>query len=106
MGGRAGACMPIWMHGHFVGSFLLNRGLSMTLKQSLAGAVAFVALASAAGAADMQPVLKAPAVVEQQATGYVEIYSGWAGTRETRTNCSPCESNLIRLDGWALGGAA
>jgi len=77
----------------------------MTLKQSFAGAVACAALLSTAHAADLQPVLKAPAAVEQQATGYVEIYSGWAGTRDTRTNCSPCESNLIRLDGWALGGA-
>ena len=55
----------------------------MTLRQSLAGAVAFVALASAAGAADLQPVLKAPAAVDQQATGYVEVYSGWASTKST-----------------------
>ena len=40
----------------------------MTLKQSFAGAVACVALMSAAHAADLQPVLKAPAAVEQQAT--------------------------------------
>jgi opacity protein-like surface antigen len=73
----------------------------MTLKQSLAGAVAFVALASAAGAADLQPVLKAPAAAEQQATGHVEVYSGWASTRET---CSGCDSSL-RTNGWALGGA-
>jgi hypothetical protein len=78
----------------------------MTLKHSLAGAVAFVALASAAGAADMQPVLKAPGVVDQQATGYVEIYSGWASTR---SSISPCEvedgCSSIRLNGWAWGGA-
>ena len=38
---------------------------------------------SAAHAADLQPVLKAPAAVEQQATGYVEVYSGWASTRSS-----------------------
>jgi hypothetical protein len=100
MGGRAGACMPVWMHGHSVGSFLLNRSPSMTLKHSLAGAVAFLALASAAGAADMQPVLKAPpAAVDQQATGYVEVYSGWANTRSENGD------ETARLSGWALGGA-
>jgi opacity protein-like surface antigen len=72
----------------------------MTLKQSLAGAVAFLALASAASAADMQPVLKAPpTAVDQQATGYVEIYSGWANTRSENGD------EPARLNGWALGGA-
>ena len=79
----------------------------MTLKQSLAGAVAFIALASAAGAADLQPVLKAPSPVEQQATGYVEVYSGWASTRTTETLCNSdeCKSLSSRNNGWALGGA-
>ena len=71
----------------------------MTLKASLAGAVACVALTSFAQAADMQPVLKAPAAVDQQATGYVEVYSGWAGTRGTE------EGEPTRFNGWALGGA-
>jgi len=71
----------------------------MTLKHSFAGAVAFVALASAAGAADMQPVLKAPAAVDQQATGYVEVYTGWASTRATE------DGDSTRFNGWALGGA-
>src|SRR5215475_3862553 len=77
------------------------------VKQSLFGAVALVAFASAAGAADMQPVLKAPAAVDQQATGYVEVYSGWASTRDTETSCfsGKCESETTRLNGWALGGA-
>jgi hypothetical protein len=52
----------------------------MTLKYSFAGAVALTVLATAAGAADLQPVLKAPAAVDQQATGHVEVYSGWAKT--------------------------
>jgi hypothetical protein len=76
----------------------------MTLKQSLAGAVAFLALASAAGAADMQPVLKAPGVVDQQATGYVEIYSGWGSTKSTECSFNECDS--FKANGWALGGAA
>jgi opacity protein-like surface antigen len=72
----------------------------MPLKLSFAGAVACAALMSAAQAAELQPVLKAPSAVEQQATGYVEVYSGWAGTRETCSVCDP-----VRAHGWALGGA-
>src|SRR5262245_39159088 len=71
----------------------------MTLRKTFAGAVAFVALASVAHAADMQPVLKAPAAVDQQATGYVEVYSGWARTEAE--NFGRKDS----FDGWALGGA-
>jgi hypothetical protein len=72
----------------------------MTLKQSLAGAIAYVALMSAAQAADLQPVLKAPPLLEQQqATGYVEVYSGWASTKGTDFGTAE------RLNGWALGGA-
>ena len=58
----------------------------MTMRQSFARAVGFVALISAAQisaahisaahAADMQPVLKAPGAVDQQATGYVEVLRG------------------------------
>ena len=71
----------------------------MMLKQTLAGACAFFALASVAQAADMQPVLKAPGAVDQQATGYVEVYSGWARTEfEDRYESE-------RFNGWALGGA-
>jgi hypothetical protein len=69
------------------------------IKQSLVGTVAIFALASAALGADLQPVLKAPAAVEQQATGYVEVYSGWASTRTTDFGES------FRFNGWALGGA-
>jgi hypothetical protein len=68
-------------------------------KQSLVGVVAVFALASAAQGADLQPVLKAPGAVEQQATGYVEVYSGWAGTKASDFGVSE------RFDGWALGGA-
>jgi opacity protein-like surface antigen len=75
----------------------------MTLKQSFAGAAASVALMSAVHAADMQPVLKAPAAVEQQATGYVEVYSGWASTRSSQCDDEGCGS--FRVNGWALGGA-
>jgi hypothetical protein len=71
----------------------------MTLKLSFMGAAACVALTSFAQAADMQPVLKAPSAVEQQATGYVEVYSGWASLRATE------DGDVTRLNGWALGGA-
>jgi opacity protein-like surface antigen len=79
----------------------------MTLKQSFAGAVASVALMSAAQAADLQPMLKAPAAVEQQATGYVEVFSGWASTRtdETVNTGTRLESESFRINGWVLGGA-
>jgi hypothetical protein len=71
----------------------------MTLKVSFAGAAVCVALTSLAQAADMQPVLKAPAAVDQQATGYVEVYTGWARTRAEDFGES------ARFNGWALGGA-
>jgi hypothetical protein len=83
------------------GAFLRNvkKGMTMTLRYSFAGAVALTVLATAASAADMQPVLKAPGVVDQQATGYIELYTGWASTRVTNDN------ERERLNGWALGGA-
>jgi hypothetical protein len=72
----------------------------MTLKLSLAGAVACMALPSFAQAADMQPVLKSPgAQPDQQASGYVEVYSGWASTRAENGG------GQFRFNGWALGGA-
>jgi Outer membrane protein beta-barrel domain len=77
----------------------------MTLRQSFAGAIASVALISAAHAADMQPVLKAPPLVEQQATGYVEVYSGWASTRLSGSCFEFCDPFSARSSGWALGGA-
>jgi len=69
------------------------------LKVSFAGAVACIALTSFVQAADMQPVLKAPAAVDQQATGYVEVYTGWASTKATDFGQS------TRFDGWPVGGA-
>jgi hypothetical protein len=45
-------------------------------------------------------VLKAPGAVDQQATGYVEVYSGWA-----RTTFDFFDGNRERFNGWALGGA-
>src|SRR5436309_14102969 len=80
----------------------------MMLKQSFAGAFAFFALASAAQAADMQPVLKAPPAAEppQQATGYVEVYGGGGSTRLTQSGCEfEEECGPFRFNGWALGGA-
>jgi hypothetical protein len=71
----------------------------MMLKQAFASACTIFALASVAHAADMQPVLKAPASVDQQATGYVEVYSGWARTESENFG------ERDRFNGWALGGA-
>src|SRR5262245_32657148 len=78
--------------------------MAMTLRYSFAGAVALTVLATAAGAADMQPVLKAPgAQPEQQASGYVEIYSGWGSTKSSECVSNGCET--FKGNGWALGGA-
>ncbi len=71
----------------------------MKLGKTCAGAVAFFALASVAHAADLQPVLKAPGAVDQQATGYVEVYSGWARTEVESFG------QRDRFNGWAFGGA-
>jgi Outer membrane protein beta-barrel domain len=77
----------------------------MTLRYSFVGAVAFTMLATAAGAADLQPMLKAPVAVDQQATGYVELYSGFANTKSTI--CFVDEGcDVFKVHGWALGGAA
>jgi len=79
----------------------------MTLRYSFAGAVALTVLATAAGAADMQPVLKAPpTAVDQQATGYVEIYSGWGSTKSTACFTFEDGCDTFKANGWALGGAA
>jgi len=71
----------------------------MMLKVLFASAAVGIALTSVAWAADMQPVLKAPGAVDQQATGYVEVYTGWAKTTFNSFEGSD------RLNGWALGGA-
>jgi hypothetical protein len=72
---------------------------------ALAGAVAV--LATAAGAADMEVYRKAPPPEAQpQATGYVELYTGWAETKVDTTSCFPtCFSFSDKNDGWVLGGA-
>jgi opacity protein-like surface antigen len=82
----------------------------MHLGRTLFLASSFAVLATAAGAADMTPYYKAPPpeAQPQQATGYVELYGGWASTKETGTACvfgESCESFTNRLDGWVLGGA-
>jgi hypothetical protein len=78
----------------------------MTLRYSFAGAVALTMLATAAGAADMQPVLKAPGAVDQQVTGYVEFYSGFATTKNTACFFNEDGCDVFKTHGWALGGAA
>jgi hypothetical protein len=46
-----------------------------------------------------------PAAVDQQATGYVEVYSGWASTRLSGSCFVSCDPFSNRFSGWALGGA-
>src|SRR5262245_52118688 len=89
-------------------AFLRNgkKGMTMTLRYSFAGAVAFTVLATAAGAADMQPVLKAPGAQPEQATGYVEVYSGWGSTKNTVCFTFEDGCETFKANGWALGGAA
>jgi hypothetical protein len=82
------------------------KGMTMRLRYSFAGAVALTVLATAAGAADMQPVLKAPAAVDQQVTGYVEFYSGFATTKNTACFTFEDGCDVFKTKGWALGGAA
>src|SRR5215813_8064988 len=77
-------------------SLRTGRGL-MSLRKTCVGAFALFALTSVGQAADMQPV-KAPGAVDQ-ATGYVEVYTGWARTTTDFGDGSE------RFNGWALGGA-
>jgi hypothetical protein len=75
----------------------------MISRQMFLAVPALVATVMAASAADM-PV-KAPRIVEQpqQVMGYVEIYGGWARTKQD-FDCDPL-CNTERANGWALGGA-
>jgi len=78
----------------------------MTMTRAFISVVALASLTTFVQAADLQPVLKAPTSEPmQQATGYIELYTGWASTRSTSTECSPCDSLSVRYNGWALGGA-
>jgi hypothetical protein len=84
--------------GRSGGDLWLKKEWSMKLAKTCVGAVAFFALASVGHAADLKPVLKAPgAEPQQQATGYVEVYGGWANTE--------LDLGSQSYDGWALGGA-
>jgi hypothetical protein len=80
----------------------------MSFIRLLTSTAAFAVAATIANAADMPvkaPV--APAAV-QQATGYVEVYGGWASTRFRDTFCEVgvgCETFSETFRGWALGGA-
>jgi hypothetical protein len=73
----------------------------------LTGAAAFIIAATVAQAADMPA--KAPRLVEQpqQVSGYVELYGGWARTKDNSTFCNPggCSSFSDSANGWTLGGA-
>ena len=74
----------------------------------LTSTAAFAIAATIANAADMPVKAPAPLPVVQQATGYVEVYGGWASTRFRDTFCDvgvTCETESERIRGWVLGGA-
>ena len=80
----------------------------MILKQTLLTVSALSMLTMTAGAADMPVKAPVPLPVVQQATGYVEVYGGWASTRIRDTFCEvgvDCVSDSERFRGWLLGGA-
>jgi hypothetical protein len=70
-------------------------------------AVVVCALPFAAGAADL-PLKAGPAFAVPQATGYVEVYGGWASTKTTGYNYdgSDIDSFNDSMKGSVLGGAA
>jgi hypothetical protein len=89
---------------------LMSGAAKMTLKQMFLSVSALAVLVTGAGAADMP--MKAPRLVEQspqQVSGYVEIYGGWARTKQSFVGCDlpgpDCESSSASVSGWTLGGA-
>ncbi len=81
----------------------------MMINRVIPSAAALAFFTAVAGAADMTPmVTKAPPEAPPSVTGYVELYSGWANSKESVTFCEvgfPCDFFSNRFDGWALGGA-
>jgi len=80
----------------------------MLLKQTFLSVSALAMLTTASAAADMPVKAPAPLPVVQQATGYVEVYGGWASTRFSDNFCQVglgCDSFSETFRGWALGGA-
>jgi hypothetical protein len=82
----------------------------MIFVKTLLSVSALATLTVAAGAADMPA--KAPRLVEQpqQVSGYVELYGGWARTRQTEIECPGGGGACVpdgdtRANGWVLGGA-
>jgi hypothetical protein len=66
--------------------------------------------ASVASAADLKtaPMYKAPPPPAPAATGYVELYTGWASTKNSTTDVVTglgTFTDTDRLDGWPIGGA-
>jgi len=78
----------------------------MRFTKLLAGVAGVLFAASTSEAADM--AVKAPQPQPAPtASGYVEVYGGWARTSNTITECDTegCDSIKSRFNGWALGGA-
>ncbi|MPZ36750.1 MAG: hypothetical protein GEU95_01590 [Rhizobiales bacterium] len=81
----------------------------MSFTRLLTSTAAFAISAAIANAADM-PVKAPPFAppVVQQASGYVEVYGGWATTKFRHTLCvvgATCREEAFDFDGWVLGGA-
>jgi hypothetical protein len=76
----------------------------MRWSSSIVGATAAWILAATAYAADVAMPTKAPRVLEvpPQASGYVEIYTGWARTKNALFGFG---DDSHRANGWPLGGA-
>ena len=79
------------------------------LNGAAAVAVAATVATTIANAADM-PVKAPPAPIPvvDQASGYIEIYGGWASTSFRHTLCNPgpvCFNDPWDFKGWVLGGA-
>jgi hypothetical protein len=80
----------------------------MSFTRLLTGIAVFAVAATATHAADMPVKAPPPIPVVQQASGYVEVYGGWASTSFRHTLCTvggTCREEPWDFDGWVLGGA-
>jgi hypothetical protein len=81
----------------------------MMINRAIPSAAALALFTAVAGAADMTPmVTKAPPQAPPSVTGYVELYTGWAKSKDAFTFCDiggSCDSFGDKFDGWVLGGA-
>ena len=77
----------------------------MIVKQTLLAVSSLAVMTITAGAADMPAKAPRPDPLPQ-VSGYVELYGGWARTKQAFAECDPgCTSGGSTANGWALGGA-